>query len=72
MSGVLSTPATTPPAHVRTVTLEDLDARVSALEARGGEDYVHARDLRSLVEANHLATMHQLGELARLLRSLTP
>lgn len=59
--------AKTPPAHVRMVTLTTLDHRLSALEKRDGEAYAIVRDLKSLVETNHLAVMHEIGQLAKAL-----
>lgn len=49
----------TPPAHVRM-----LEARIEALEADKQSAYAAVRDLRLLVEANHIAIMHSLGQIA--------
>lgn len=42
----------TPPAHV------------AQLERRAEEQHTELRNLRSVVHANHLAVMHDLGQLA--------
>ncbi len=60
-------PPVTPPAHVRTVTLEDLEARVTVLERRGAEDYTAIRELGSKIDKNHLVMLDSFGELARML-----
>lgn len=57
----------TPPAHVRMVTLTTLDQRLHVLEKHDAESYTIVRDLKSLVETNHLAVMHEIGQLAKAL-----
>lgn len=59
--------AKTPPAHVRVVTLTTLDQRMTLLEKHDAESYATLRDLKNLVESNHLAVMHELGQLAKAL-----
>ncbi len=59
--------AKTPPAHVRLVTLTTLDHRLQVLEKHDSESYAIVRDLKNLVEANHLAVMHEIGQLAKAL-----
>ncbi len=63
-------PATTPPAHVRTVTLEAHEAEIRQLQNQRAEDYEHLRSIGSRLDANHIATMHELGQLARLIQEL--
>ncbi len=60
-------PATTPPAHVRTVTLEELAAEVQQLRQRGAEDYAAIRELGGKIDKNHLVMLDSFGELARML-----
>lgn len=49
------------------VTLTTLDQRLTVLEKHDSESYKIVRDLKNLVETNHLAVMHQLGEIAKVL-----
>ncbi len=58
-------PAFTPPAHVREVSHEDLALEMRELRRQRAEDYAAIRDVRSTMEANHLAVLHHLGELAK-------
>ncbi len=58
------TPATTPPAHVRTVTHEQLAEQVRELHDREAQAYAAVRDLDSRHSTNHLALLHELGVLA--------
>lgn len=60
-------PPATPPAYERKLTLEDLDRRVTALERHDTETYALLRDLGEKIDKNHLVTMDNLGELARML-----
>lgn len=59
--------AKTPPAHVRTVTHEELARDIKVLQRHDSEAYAALRDLAAKVDKNHLVTMDALGELARML-----
>ncbi len=60
-------PSITPPAHVRTMTLEQLTREILELKAREAEDYSLLRDLSSKIDKNHIVMMDNFGELARML-----
>lgn len=60
-------PTVTPPAHVRTVTHEELARDLTELREWRAEDYTTLRRIEARMEAQHLAVLEHLGEFARML-----
>ncbi len=68
-------PATTPPAHVRVLTLEAVEAEQRKLRQHHAEAYAELRrvsdrleELAKRSDEHHLVLVGQIGSLARMLR----
>lgn len=45
-----------------------LEERIKSLEAQRAEDYAAIRELHEKIDTNHLAVIHQLGALSKLIK----